>query len=64
MGERNPSSGAGIVSFRKQGLNPVAVIAHLRENGITAAARAGWVRMAPHFYITAADIEKMLASLP
>jgi selenocysteine lyase/cysteine desulfurase len=64
MGERTPSNGAGIVSFRKQGLDPVAVVAHMRERGITAAARAGWVRTAPHFYITAADIEKMLGCLP
>jgi selenocysteine lyase/cysteine desulfurase len=64
MGQRTPSTGAGIVSFRKQGLNPVAVVAHLRENGITAAARAGWVRTAPHFYITDADIERMLGCLP
>ena len=64
MGERTPTTGAGIVSFRKQGLNPVAVVAHLRENGITAAARAGWIRTAPHFYISGGDIEKMLGCLP
>jgi cysteine desulfurase / selenocysteine lyase len=64
MGQRTPSTGAGIVSFRKEGLNPVAVVAHLREQGITAAARAGWVRTAPHFYINSTDIEKMVACLP
>jgi cysteine desulfurase/selenocysteine lyase len=64
LGERTPATGAGIVSFHKAGLNSVAVTAHLRQNGITAAARAGWVRTAPHFYITEADIEKMLACLP
>jgi selenocysteine lyase/cysteine desulfurase len=64
LGQRTPETGAGIVSFRKQGLNPVAVVAHLRHNGITAAARAGWVRTAPHFYISEEDIEKMLECLP
>jgi cysteine desulfurase/selenocysteine lyase len=64
LGLRTRETGAGIVSFRKEGQDPMAVTAHLRHNGITAAARAGWVRTAPHFYITEADIEKMLACLP
>ena len=41
MGQRTPENGAGIVSFRKAGLDSVAVTAHLRHNGITAAARRG-----------------------
>lgn len=64
LGQRTPETGAGIVSFRKSSLDPVAVVAHLRRNGITAAARAGWVRTAPHFYISEADIQKMLECLP
>ena len=31
MGKRTPSTGAGIVSFRKEGLDSVAVVTHLRE---------------------------------
>jgi selenocysteine lyase/cysteine desulfurase len=63
LGTRTPETGAGIISFRKEGVDPVAVVAHLRKNGITAAARAGWIRTSPHFYIGADDIDKMLSVL-
>jgi selenocysteine lyase/cysteine desulfurase len=64
LGERTPATGAGIVSFRKAGQESTAIVAHLKEQKISAAARAGWVRTSPHFYITAEDIEKVIASLP
>jgi cysteine desulfurase/selenocysteine lyase len=60
LGEPN----AGIVSFRKPGIDSAAVCAHLREHSIITAPRAGWVRASPHFYITSEDIEKMLDLLP
>ncbi len=64
LGERTPATGAGIVSIRKEGLDPVAVVAELRAHSITAAARAGWVRLAPHFYILPEEVEKVLDCLP
>jgi selenocysteine lyase/cysteine desulfurase len=64
MGTRTRATGAGIVSIRKQGVHPNKVVAHLRGHAITAAARAGWVRLAPHFYILPEEIEKMLGCLP
>jgi cysteine desulfurase/selenocysteine lyase len=60
---RTPESGAGIVSFRKTGTDSAAVVNTLRENGIIAAARAGWVRTSPHFYITGAEIDRALGHL-
>jgi len=64
LGERTPATGAGIVSFRKEGIESTAVVAQLKEQKISAAARAGWVRTSPHFYITAEEIEKVVACLP
>jgi selenocysteine lyase/cysteine desulfurase len=64
LGNRTPETGAGIVSFRKPGLHSDVVVARLREQGITAASRAGWVRTSPHFYITAEEIDWMLGGLP
>jgi selenocysteine lyase/cysteine desulfurase len=64
LGERTPTTGAGIVSFRKEGVESTAVVAHLKEQKISAAARAGWVRTSPHFYITAEEIEKVIECLP
>jgi len=64
LGTRTPETGAGIVSFRKPGVEPVQIVRALRAERITAAARAGWVRTSPHFYITSEDIDRMLEVLP
>ena len=64
LGARTPKTGAGIVSFRKPGLEAVEVVKRLRAAGIAAAPRAGWVRTSPHFYISPSDIDRMLAELP
>ena len=64
LGARTPETGAGIVSFRKPGLEAVEVVKKLSAAGIAAAARAGWVRTSPHFYISPPDIDRMLAELP
>jgi len=61
---RNTDTGAGIVSFRKPGTEAVQIVRRLREAGICAAPRAGWVRTAPHFYISPSDIDQMLEVLP
>jgi selenocysteine lyase/cysteine desulfurase len=63
LGRRTPQNGAGIVSFQKPGVDSETIVASLREHGIVTAARAGWVRTSPHFYISAAEIETMLQLL-
>jgi selenocysteine lyase/cysteine desulfurase len=63
MGSRSPSSGAGIVSFRHPENDSTAIVRRLREAGIIAAPRQGWIRMAPHFYISPDDIDRVLAEL-
>jgi cysteine desulfurase / selenocysteine lyase len=62
--ERTPQTGAGIVSFRKDGVDSRMVVAKLKEDGILAAPRQGWVRTSPHFYITEEEIARMIDSLP
>ncbi len=64
LGKRTPENGAGIVSFRKEGWHERQIVANLRAAGIAAAPRAGWVRTSPHFYISPADIDRMLEVLP
>jgi selenocysteine lyase/cysteine desulfurase len=64
LGKRTPESGAGIVSFRRNGVDAAAIVARLRERRIVTAARAGWVRTSPHFYISPEEIDQMLAELP
>jgi len=64
LGNRTPNTGAGIVSFRKPGFADTELVRRLRAGGIAAAARACWVRTSPHFYISPADIDRMLEILP
>ena len=64
LGRRTPETGAGIVSFRKPGRDAAEIVAHLRSRRVTAAARAGWVRTSPHFYIQPSEIDAMLELLP
>ncbi len=51
LGTRTPETGAGIVSFRHKELDSRLIVSRLKERGIIAAPRQGWVRMSPHFYI-------------
>jgi cysteine desulfurase/selenocysteine lyase len=64
LGARTPETGAGIVSFRKAGIDSAAVCAMLRQNSIVTAPRAGWIRVSPHIYIEPWEIEKMIELLP
>ena len=61
---RTPETGAGIVSFRKAGVDAVELVARLKRARISVAPRAGWVRTSPHFYISPAEIDQFLAELP
>ncbi len=63
LGGRTPGSGAGIVSFRKPGVDSGAVVRHLKAHGIAAAPRQGWVRMSPHFYISPEEIDRVVETL-
>lgn len=64
LGDRRPETAAGIVSFRKEGIDSRMVVSRLREHRITAAPRQGWARISPHFYITPDEIDRMLDLLP
>jgi len=58
------ATGAYIVSIRHPHLDSRMVYAKLRDSGVQAAPRQGWVRLSPHFYISPAEIERMLDALP
>ena len=64
LGERTPANGAGIVSIQKPGLESRVVVRHLKERGMLAAPRQGWVRMSPHFYVSPDEIDKVIEALP
>jgi cysteine desulfurase/selenocysteine lyase len=60
---RSPENASGIVSIRKPGLESQFIVSRLKDSGIIAAPRQGWVRLSPHFYISPADIDRVLAEL-
>jgi cysteine desulfurase / selenocysteine lyase len=64
LGERAPATAAGIVSFRKEGLDARLTVNQLKTAGIIAAPRQGWIRTSPHFYVSPADVDRMLEALP
>jgi selenocysteine lyase/cysteine desulfurase len=64
LGRRTPATGAGIVSFRKAGVESGTIVHHLRGRGIATANRGGWVRASPHFYISPEEIDRVLEELP
>jgi selenocysteine lyase/cysteine desulfurase len=61
--ERTPENGSGIVSIRKAGVEAPMIVRNLKDAGIIAAPRQGWVRFAPHFYISPEDIDRVLKEL-
>ncbi len=64
MIERTPATSAGIVSFRHPSKDCRQIVSELKQDGISAAPRQGWVRTSPHFYLSPEDIDAFLRSLP
>jgi selenocysteine lyase/cysteine desulfurase len=60
---RSRSTGSGIVSFRKDGIDAEATRQRLASNGISVSARKGYIRASPHFYNSEAEIERFLKLL-
>jgi selenocysteine lyase/cysteine desulfurase len=61
---RTDATGAGIVSFRRNGTDSRQVVRLLKHQKIITAPRQGWVRLAPHFYISEDEIDQLVAALP
>lgn len=61
--ERTAATASGIVSVKKPGLEAPMLVRQLKDAGIIAAPRQGWVRFAPHYYISPEDIDRTLAEL-
>lgn len=64
LGNRTPETGAGIVSFRKEGVDNRMLYKTLKDAGVVGAPRGGWIRLSPHFYISPEDVDKAVDFLP
>lgn len=54
---------SGIISLRREGADSRALVHRLKQHRILAAPRQGWARLSPHFYITAEEIDQVIALL-
>ncbi len=57
---RDPQEASGIVSFRKPGSHAQEVTRDLNAARIVGRAHSDFVRLAPHFYNTAEEVERVL----
>jgi selenocysteine lyase/cysteine desulfurase len=64
LGDRTPENGAGIIAIQKPGLDSRKVVYDLKQKGIMAAPRQGWIRCSPHFYISPEEIDRVIEALP
>jgi selenocysteine lyase/cysteine desulfurase len=61
---RERASGSGIVSICKEGVDAAALAKRLLEEKIVVVPRHGYLRVAPHFYNTAREIDRLVELLP
>ncbi len=62
--ERTSESGSGILSLRKRGADSGATARALLERRVSVAERMGWIRVAPHVYNSAQEIDRLVELLP
>ncbi|MBN2536733.1 aminotransferase class V-fold PLP-dependent enzyme [candidate division WOR-3 bacterium] len=59
----DPARSAGIIAFRKPGLNPSRVLTWLKQAKMVCALREGLLRIAPHVYNSEYEIDRFLERL-
>lgn len=57
---RTPGTTSGIVTIRREGVDARTLVHRLKQERILAAPRQGWARLSPHFYVSAAEIGKVV----
>jgi selenocysteine lyase/cysteine desulfurase len=62
-GSRRPGDLSGIVALERDGVDPAAAARRLREQGIVVCARRGKLRISPHVYNNADDLERLKTAL-
>ena len=63
VGSRRPAERAGIVAFEARRGRSLASVKDLHARGIVVAGREGRVRVSPHFYNRAEEIDALVAAL-
>ena len=60
LSDGSPGGRSAIVSFEVEGHDPVDVVGRLRERDIVCSPRAGAIRVSPHGYNTAEEIDRLV----
>ncbi|NSW55381.1 MAG: aminotransferase class V-fold PLP-dependent enzyme [Armatimonadetes bacterium] len=60
LSPRGEGATSGIISFRLPGMAPETVVEQLAKRDIVVCARAGGVRVSPHFYNDEAEIDRLV----
>lgn len=58
-GSSRPADRSGIVSITRAGVDPDAFARTMRERGVVVSSRAGRVRISPHVYTNADDLDRL-----
>jgi selenocysteine lyase/cysteine desulfurase len=61
---RPPTALSGITSFRRPGLDPADLLQRLQTAGVLVSHRGDCIRVSPHGYNTADEMDRLLAALP
>lgn len=63
VSDGSPAGRSAIVSLTVEGVDPVSLHAALRDESIVCAPRAGGLRVSPHGYTTADEIDALVAAV-
>jgi len=64
LGERTAENGSGIIALNKASVDSRKIVRDLKDRGIVAAPRQGFVRFSPHFYVSPEEIDRVVEELP
>lgn len=63
LSDRSPGGRSGVVTFSVPGRDPAALTEALKGRGVVCSPRGGGVRVSPHGYNTADEVDRLVAAV-